>query len=305
MRLFRNSLVCAVVLLIVGGAYAAYIVNQRAVKKLDLLASQQLELPTSQQQQIKGDAKNGEYVAIMSGCIACHTHYAEGGAPMAGGVPIETPFGTFYSPNITSDKDAGIGQWTTTEFVTAMSVGKSPEDEHYYPAFPYAAYSVMSLQELIDLKAWLDTVEPVPEKAPSHAVAWPVTIRSAVFIWKALYFDPLRSIDNTDRGSYLVNGPGHCAECHASRNLLGGVTDRSLSGNSRGPDGESVPGITSTDLAEWSVEDLELFLEVGITVSGDFTGGHMSDVIEFGTAQLTPEDRISIALYLLSDANKP
>jgi len=86
---------------------------------------------------------------------------------------------------------------------------------------------------------------------------------------------------------------------------LGGLTSRSLTGNSRGPDGESVPGITAADLSEWSVEDLELFLEVGITLTGDFTGGHMADVIEYGTGQLSGEDRTSIAQYLLSEANNP
>jgi len=196
----------------------------------------------------------------MGGCIACHTNFDDGGDPLAGGVSITTPFGTFYSPNITSDENAGIGKWTGDDFLIAMSVGLSPDDEHYFPAFPYTAYSVMSVQELVDLKAWLDTVEPVATKAPDHDIAW---------------------------------------------HLLRGLTNRSLTGNSRGPDGESVPGITSVDLSQWSVEDLELFLEVGITLSGDFTGGHMTDVIEYGTGQMSSEDRTSIAQYLLSEANNP
>lgn len=296
MKLFRRATFFVIAMSIAGCIYAYWLVNDQGTTKTGVVLAAN--------EQIVGDQKRGEYVASMGGCIACHTNFAEGGATLAGGVPIVTPFGTLYSPNITSDSTAGIGQWTTDEFLIAMSVGVSPEDKHYYPAFPYISYSVMSVQDLVDLKTWLDTVEPSSKTSLEHDVVWPVSYRPLMLIWKALFFDPLRVADFADRGSYLVNGPGHCAECHAPRNLLGGITSRSLSGNSRGPDGESVPGITSNDLSEWSAEDLELFLEVGITVSGDFTGGHMTDVIEYGTSQLNNEDRSAIAHYLLSDANE-
>ena len=286
-----------IALLVAGCTFAYLQVNDLESKKIRALLAES--------ERISGDSKRGEYVAIMGGCIACHTNFDDGGEPLAGGVPIKTPFGTFYSPNITSDPNAGIGQWTIDDFLIAMSVGLSPDDKHYFPAFPYTAYSVMSVQELVDLKAWLDTVEPVTTKAPDHDVVWPISLRPGLLLWKALFFNPLRTTDTVDRGSYLVNGPGHCAECHSPRNRLGGLTSRSLTGNSRGPDGESVPGITAADLSEWSVEDLELFLEVGITLTGDFTGGHMADVIEYGTGQLSGEDRTSIAQYLLSEANNP
>ena len=141
--------------------------------------------------------------------------------------------------------------------------------------------------------------------APIHDIPWPLSLRPSLVPWKALYFNPLRKIDTEDRGAYLVNGPAHCAECHSPRNLLGGLSERALSGNKRGPEGESVPGISSANLSEWTVEDLELFLEVGITPSGDFTGGHMADVIEFSTGLLTADDRTAIANYLLSEDNKP
>lgn len=297
MKLVRLFIGLIIVLLIVGAAFAYVRVNENAsIKTISL---------KKQSNGIVGDPKRGEYVALTGGCIACHTNHADDGATLAGGVPISTPFGTFYSPNISSDNTAGIGLWTTDEFITAMSVGVSPSNEHYYPSFPYTAYSVMSARSLIDLKAWLDTAEPVVKKAPEHDLNWPFSTRSGLFLWKALFFNPLRTIDTIDRGSYLVNGPGHCAECHSPRKLLGGLTNRSLTGNSRGPDGESVPGITATDLSMWSIEDLVLFLEVGITLSGDFTGGHMSDVIEYGTSLLSTEDRTSIAQFLLSEANNP
>ncbi|MGQ7843261.1 c-type cytochrome [Granulosicoccus sp. 3-233] len=252
---------------------------------------------------LTGDTREGEYVAHTAGCVACHTDASNGGSFLAGGVAFNTPFGTLYSPNITSDSRTGIGDWSLTEFATAMLAGVSPEGEHYYPAFPYTSYSVMSDQELVDLKAWLDTVEPVSQVTPRHDLVWPLSNRSSMLGWKALFFDPDREIQTTDRGGYLVNGPGHCAECHASRNRLGGVADRALVGNLRGPDGQSVPGITASDLRNWTQEDMELFLEVGILPDGDFSGGHMTDVIEYSTGLLTLEDRQAIARYLLSGAN--
>lgn len=288
--------------LALGTAYAFYLVDDREDGKLLSVAR---NTATSSQQDLAGDVEHGEYVAVMAGCIACHTDTDNGGKMLAGAVPIETPFGTFYSPNITSDKSAGIGAWSTDDFLTAMTLGKSPTGEHYYPAFPYTSYSAMATQDLVDLKAWLDTVEPVATPAPSHDIPWPVSIRPSLVPWKALYFDPLRKVDTEDRGAYLVNGPAHCAECHSPRNLLGGLSQRTLTGNKRGPEGESVPGISTADLSDWTVEDLELFLEVGMTPSGDFTGGHMADVIEYSTGLLTANDRTAIATYLLSEENQP
>ncbi len=256
-------------------------------------------------QHLKGDASRGEYVATMAGCIACHTDYENDGLPLAGGVALETPFGTFYSPNITSDTTAGIGSWTETDFINALSAGIAPDGSHYYPAFPYTSYSVMDEQDIIDLKAWLVTVDPVASSAPNHNIAWPVSIRTTLVFWKALFFNATREVDTNHRGDYLVNGPAHCSECHSPRNVLGGLSTRVLSGNKRGPEGHSVPAITKADLADWTTEDITLFLEVGITPSGDFSGGHMADVIEYSTGLLTAGDRAAIADYLLSEETTP
>lgn len=263
----------------------------------------QPRLPLQTLLELEGNSFDGAYVATTAGCVACHTDTENGGALLSGGVAFETPFGTIYSPNITSDVETGIGGWSTQEFATAMLTGLSPKGEHYYPAFPYTAYSVMSAQELVDLKAWLDTVEPVASVTPEHDLPWPLSNRLSVTGWKVLFFDAQRTVDPEPRGAYLVNGPGHCAECHASRNVLGGVTDRALGGNQRGPGGDAVPGITAEHLVDWTVEDLDLFLEVGITPDGDFSGGHMADVIEYSTGLLYPADRKAMARYLLSSAN--
>jgi len=120
-----------IALLVAGCTFAYLQVNDLESKKIRALLAES--------ERISGDSKRGEYVAIMGGCIACHTNFDDGGEPLAGGVPIKTPFGTFYSPNITSDPNAGIGQWTIDDFLIAMSVGLSPDDKHYFPAFPYTA----------------------------------------------------------------------------------------------------------------------------------------------------------------------
>jgi mono/diheme cytochrome c family protein len=297
MKLIPLALGLSVVILAAGSSSAIFLVNDRESDKTSWLVSQSTHLV--------GSVQRGEYVATMGGCVACHTDSANAGKLLAGGVPIATPFGTFYSPNITSDSSAGIGGWSKDDFLNAMTLGLSPEGEHYFPAFPYTSYSAMSIQDLLDLKTWLGTVEPVPERAPPHDVIWPFSFRPSLVLWKAMFFDPLRKTDVSNRGDYLVNGPAHCAECHSPRNLLGGLSNRTLTGNTRGPGGDSVPGITTADLTDWAVEDLELFLEVGITPSGDFTGGHMADVIEYGTGQLTNNDRTAIANYLMSVANMP
>ena len=297
MKIARYVVLFIITLLVVSTIYTYLVAREQTFSKIDSL----LENSRS----VSGDAVRGEYVAIAAGCIACHTNFDEGGELLAGGVAITTPFGTFYSPNISSDEHAGIGKWSTDEFLLALAMGLSPDRKHYYPAFPYTSYTAMSIQDIVDLKAWLHTVLPVSPKAPDHEVVWPISMRFGLQFWKALYFEPLPANDVTDRGRYLVAGPGHCAGCHAPRNLLGGLRTRSLTGNSRGPDGNSVPGITSGDLAMWSVEDLELFFEIGITPAGDFTGGHMADVIEHGTGRMSLEDRSAIARYLLSEANRP
>ena len=297
MRIFGISIISSIALLVVGWGLATLQVNneEEAIRSTFKPALEKMA----------ADPFNGEYVANMAGCIVCHTDTDNGGIKLAGGRTIVTPFGIFYSPNITSDSSAGIGEWTTSEFLNAMLFGRSPDNEHYYPSFPYTSYSAMTIQDLVDLKAWLDTVPPSSSTSPEHELAWPISIRPVMAVWKALYFDPRQATDRTDRGGYLVTGPGHCAECHAQRNWLGGTPDHALTGNSRGPDGGTVPGISAADLTEWAIEDLELFLEVGITPDGDFTGGHMTDVIEYSTGLLTVEDRTAMARFLLSTENTP
>lgn len=256
-----------------------------------------------------GDPGRGEYVLAMGGCVACHTDAKNGGALLAGGRALATPFGVFYSSNITPDPEAGIGGWTTGEFVRAMRQGLSPEGQHYYPAFPYPSYAKMTEQDLIDLKAYLDSVEPVGTEVRPHDIGFPFNIRQSLAGWKFLFFDdspfepdPNQS-DLWNRGAYLVRGPGHCGECHTPRNLLGGPDEsRYLAGNPVGAEGKATPNITphETGIADWSETDIAFSLESGLTPDYDSFGAGMGEVVNDATSKLTNEDREAIATFLIS-----
>lgn len=269
---------------------------------------------------VAGDAERGAYVLRMGGCTSCHTASANGGAFLAGGRALPTPFGTFYTPNITPDRDTGIGGWSTGEFVQAMTRGVAPDGHDYYPAFPYTSYVNMTMQDLADLKAYLDTVAAVANPVPPHQLDFPYSFRPLLKPWKAMFFrgngiqlDPSRS-ERWNRGAYLVEGPGHCGECHTPRNALGArYASRALAGNPSGPDGKPVPNITPDPdggIGGWSATDVSFALQTGILPDGDVLGGAMSEVVRDSTGHLTAEDRAAIAEYLLSlqplpDAAKP
>lgn len=251
------------------------------------------------------DSERGELMARAGGCIACHTDTENDGALLAGGVRLDSPFGTFVSPNISSDIEHGIGSWSLEMFAQALLNGRRPDGGHYWPAFPYPAYAVMSSQDIADLYVWLQSTAPAPVIPTKHELLVPDVARAGLGVWKAWYvpehYKPGLFIE---RGEYLVEGPAHCATCHAQRDIMGGVYERRLTGNSRGPEGAQVPAITAESLRDWSEDDLVFYLEIGMTPEGDFSGGHMAVVIEQGTAHLPPEDLKAIAAYLKSPANK-
>jgi len=252
----------------------------------------------------------GKYLLHAGGCISCHVGESREDKSLAGGHAIESPFGVFYSPNITPDQETGIGSWSDDDFVTAFWEGKSPEGDHYFPAFPYTAYTGMSRQDLLDLKAYLFTLEPVRRENKEHDL-WPImSSRFAAGIWKATNFDAGRfepdpsQSDEWNRGAYLVRHLGHCGECHTPRGSLGGLKeDQALTGNPELSEDGGAPNITSDEqdgIGRWRVSDIDYFLEIGMLPDGDFTGGSMGPVIEDNTSQLTREDRRAIATYLKS-----
>lgn len=255
--------------------------------------------------------KRGEYIFNLGGCTSCHT--VENEEPLSGGVKMETKFGIFYTPNITPDKLTGIGKWSDEDFFRAMTKGEKPDGQHYYPSFPYTSYSKMTQEDLADLKSYLDSQPAVSKKNRNHELDFPFNIRSLLTVWKILNFDtsPYEiKVDKSDmwnRGAYIVKGPGHCVECHTSRNLLGGLnTDEFLQGNPEGPEGESVPGLTkdgNNRISQWNEDDILFSLQIGMIPDGDFLGGSMGHVIENTTSKLTENDLKAITTFL-SDIGK-
>jgi mono/diheme cytochrome c family protein len=250
---------------------------------------------------------NGREMFFAGGCAACHAPKdEEDRTRLGGGEPLKSPFGTFYPPNISPDPNDGIGRWTEAQFLTAMTKGTSPGGQHYYPAFPYATYAHMGVDDARDIFAYLRTLPAVQVRAPAHEVPFPFNIRRLVGGWKLLFLDekpfspdPAQSAA-WNRGAYLVNAAAHCAECHSPRNIVGGI--KSGQRFAGGPDLEGkgwVPNITQKGLSDWSDKDIAYMLETGQTPDGDSVGGAMTAVVR-NTSRLTEGDRAAIATYIKS-----
>ena len=255
-----------------------------------------------------GDATHGEYLIRLGGCVTCHTDPKNETAGLAGGAGLPTPFGTFYPPNITSSKTAGIGNWTLAQFSKALSDGEGPQG-HLYPAFPFDSYTLMSDQEIADLYAALlaRPANDTPSKA--HEVGFPFNVRLAMAGWKHLFFKPQRFVadasqtDEWNRGKYIVFGPGHCVTCHSPRNLLGGIdAGKELAGNPAGGPAGKTPSILKADLEkhQYTVDGVVTVLTENLTPGFDSLIGAMSDVIEDETSHWTDADKLAVAVYLLS-----
>jgi mono/diheme cytochrome c family protein len=253
------------------------------------------------------DLANGKEIFYAGSCPACHaTPGQDDRTKLGGGFGLKSPFGTFYVPNISSDNTDGIGAWSEAAFVTAVLKGTSPDGRHYFPAFPYPSYAHMKLADVRDLFAYLKTLPAVAGKVRDHDVSFPFNIRRNVGAWKFLFFDdapfkpdPTKSAE-WNRGAYLVRGPGHCAECHSPRNVLGGIKRGQRFAGGPNPEGEGwIPNITQKGLGDWSDKDIAYLLETGQTPDGDFVGSQMGLVVK-NTSQLTPADRSAIAIYIKS-----
>ncbi len=252
-----------------------------------------------------GDPEAGRIVFYLAGCESCHMSPGQKDPlRLGGGLELKTPFGSFYPPNISPDPVDGIGAWSAAEFADALMRGVSPRGEHLYPAVPYTSYGRMSIKDVRDLFAFLRTAPPVSGRAPAHRLSFPFSIRRAVGLWKLLYMpkiDPPLAVDPTEQealGRYLVQGPGHCAECHSPRDFLGGIiASRRLTGGPL-PDGKSkAPNITAVGLKDWSESDVGDALSTGFTPSGDVLGGPMAAVVR-SLSQAPASDLAAIAHYL-------
>jgi mono/diheme cytochrome c family protein len=253
------------------------------------------------------DLANGQEIFNAGGCASCHAVPKQPDRlRLGGGLPISSPFGTFYAPNISPDPTDGIGRWSEADFVMAVTRGVSPGGQHYFPAFPYTTYAHARLEDVQDLFAYLKTLPQVAGRAPDHDMPFPFNIRRNIGIWKLLFFsdrpfrpDPARSAQ-WNRGAYLVNALGHCAECHSPRNALGGIIAAQRFAGGPDPEGHGfVPNITQKGLSDWSESDISYFLETGQMPDGDSAGGSMAAVIR-NISQLSKDDRAAIANYIKS-----
>jgi len=243
-----------------------------------------------------------------AGCLGCHTDSKHHGARLAGGRAMPTPYGTFYTPNITPDRDTGIGTWSEQAFEQALRQGISPTGAPYYPAFPYTAYTHLSDQDVSDLKAYLFAQPPVVQTNRLHELAEPFAWRSALWLWRWLFFQPgplapaPEQSAEWQRGRYLVLALGHCGECHSPRGWLGDLDPgRAFAGNAQLPDGDKAPNLTpgpQRGLRAWSDADLLDLLDSGVKPDGDVVGGSMAEVVRNSTSKLSDQDRRAMVTYL-------
>jgi mono/diheme cytochrome c family protein len=254
-----------------------------------------------------GDPEAGKNVFYIAGCESCHMSPGQKDPlRLGGGMELKTPFGSFFPPNISPDLRDGIGGWTSADFANALMAGVSPRGAHLYPAFPYPSYRHMSIKDVRDLFAFLHTTPPVSGRPPPNALKFPFSIRRAVGFWKLLYLPQIDhpiAVDPTDGealGRYLVNGPGHCAECHSPRDAFGGImASRRLTGGPLPAGKGKAPNITADGLKDWSEDDIETALSTGFTPSGDVLGSAMTAVVR-SLKQVPEPDLAAIARYLKS-----
>jgi mono/diheme cytochrome c family protein len=254
-----------------------------------------------------GDAAKGELLFWAGGCVSCHlspdAKATDAKPTLGGGKALTSKFGTFYPPNISPDKETGIGNWTTLDFVNAMKRGIAPDRTHLYPSFPYTSYQRMTIPDLVDLKTFMDTLPAVQAADKSAELPFPLNIRRGLGLWKLMFLDgkefapdPVKA-DDVNRGGYLVNGPGHCNECHTARTLfgLGGLDYAHALGGAPNPSGRGrVPNLTpgTGGIGDKSADDLLFDLQTGL----DFNGQMLE--VQQNLAHLPEGDLAAIVAYL-------
>ncbi len=266
---------------------------------------------------LKANSENGRYMFYAGGCASCHAKPAKNKCDepnytdafdLSGGRCLKTPFGTFNVPNISPNQKLGIGSWSHSDFILAMRKGVSPGGKHYYPAFPYTSYQKMTSQDLVDLQAFLGSLAPKAVASLPHDLKLPFRFRRGLGLWKRLYLAsaPFKNDPSLDtqlnRGRYLVEGPGHCSECHSPRDSFGGIITARKFGGSKALEGKGyIPNLTphKDGIADWSAKDIAYSLKTGFMPDYDSFGSSMVKVQE-NMAHLTDADRAAIAAYLKS-----
>lgn len=258
---------------------------------------------TTAAEALTGDPAHGEVIFWASGCASCHAAPGVKGEDLkvlAGGQKFATAFGTFLAPNI-SPSEQGIGGWTTAEFIHAVQDGVLPDGSHEYPAMPYVAYARMEAQDVVDLKAYIDTLPKSDVASLPHEVGFPFSIRRALGGWKLLFGNPSWVLTGplspeVERGRYIAEALAHCGECHTPRNALGGLDKTAWLGGGLIDGTAKVPNITPAKL-DWSEADIVTYLTTGATPDFDFVGGAMAHVVE-NMGHLPESDVKAVVAYL-------
>lgn len=248
----------------------------------------------------------GEYLTRAADCVSCHT--APGAKAYAGGRRFKLPFGNLYSPNITPDKETGIGDWSDNDFVRAMHAGIGRGGEHLYPAFPYTSYTLLTRGDVLAIKNYLFSLKPVRNAPPANDLQFPYNQRYLMFFWNLLFnpghrFQP--NIDQTaewNRGAYLVEALGHCGDCHTPRNLLQGLkSSRKFAGATiEGWKAYNITPDPRTGIGAWSDDQLVRYLSSGHADGRGSAGGPMGEAVDNSLRFLVQDDVRAMSPYLRS-----
>lgn len=258
---------------------------------------------TARAETLTADASHGETIFWASGCASCHAAPGAKGEDrkiLAGGEKFVTGFGTFIAPNISPGPE-GIGGWSLADFIHAVQDGVRPDGIHEYPAMPYVAYAKMETQDVVDLKAYIDTLPVAETPSQPHEVGFPFSIRRSLGGWKLLYGNPSYVLKGemtpeVERGRYIVEAMAHCGECHTPRNALGGLETAKWLGGGVIDATSKVPNITPGALT-WSEDEILTYLTEGATPDFDFVGGSMAHVVE-NMGHLPESDLRAVVAYL-------
>lgn len=246
----------------------------------------------------------GKYLAEAADCEACHT--VEGGQPFAGGRPFDTEFGTLFSPNITPDPETGIGSWSDEEFVRAMHEGIGKDGKRLYPAFPYAAYTHLTNEDVLAIKQYVFSLPAVKNTAPANTLRAPYNNRSLMAVWGVLYnpkerFQPVAERSASwNRGAYLAEALGHCGDCHTPRTMLQALDNRKKfsGGVAEGWRAYNLTSDKESGIGTWTQEDMETYLKTGHTQNRGSAFGPMAEAVHLSFQKLTPTDVTAIVEYV-------
>ncbi|MBP0616459.1 cytochrome c [Jiella mangrovi] len=269
------------------------------------LATSALASPATAADLQSFQVEKGHYQAILGDCAACHSK--AGGKLYSGGEPLETPFGTLVPPNITPDRETGIGAWTKADFRNTMKNGVGKDGKHLYPAMPYPSYHLMPDEDVDDLWAYLQTVEPVHHAVEANQLPFPFNQRIVMRGWNWLNFEPEpfqpdeKQSAEWNRGAYLVQGPGHCGTCHTPKSALGAdESDAALQGATlQGWYAPNITGQKRIGIGDWSKNQIVAYLKTGSNGHA-IAAGPMVEAIQDSTSQMKDDDLQAIATYLLS-----